>query len=406
MTIKRKILFAIFSGIAVFALFLGTVLFSTGKEGAEAARQKVMTIEQSEAAVFCGRTLIDKDGYFCDTDENTVDFENPLFDTFIFKLDDRTLNDLSHSDVRVALSGEVYKPDSFVGDFYVTYDGDDYIVRSVAFAVSKRLVEVSTLLNGRTELRVEEGTTILLSYDYQGAIEDHSRIVTYNGVTVTEILREYLSLPAWADIDTTKPVENYRVVAAHAESDYYDFKYIGATLTIVPSTVYQLTYSDESATRLILNGNFSVLHSVQYTDIGISPTSERYSVISARADAAYKDSRFFDKYEKVGCFSIDVTYNNNPVNESIASTALVRATTLDASKEYKIIALYANGSNDVLNAKLTDGYLSFDAADCGDFIIVSEIEGLSLTYYIIVIVSGIAVLVFVVLLVAVFRRKY
>lgn len=391
---------------APLTLFFLTVCFiGVSTRSAQAAHQKTLDVEQVGEIVYCGVPFLDEEGGFVDTDPLTTDFENELFFALQFRLDGQTIS-LSHENARVEHDGTVCDPGRYVCSVSATYDGVEYTQSAVQINISKRVVTVLTLLNGKTELTVQEGTKVLLAYDYQGAIPAHTEQVVHSGVTVTEIGAEYLTVPAWADVDTTKPTESYRVVAAHAESPYYNFRYASSVLTIKASSVGSLTFADETATQLIIAGDFSVLHTVKYTDVGVSPSSERYSVLSVKADALYKDTGFFDKYEKTGAFSVELFYNNNRVTQSTPVKVMVYKPSLNTSKKYKIIALYDNGNNDILDAKLEEGYLSFDASDVGDFIIVSEIEGLSMTYYALVIAGGIGVLVIVVLLVAVFRRKY
>ena len=390
--------------LPLFLIFIAVGSLHASGKNAEAIRQKTLTIEQTSEAVYCGVSFVEN-GRFVDTDPLSESFENGLFDSFVFMLDNQVVH-LTPEDVIVDSNEPLCDPGRYVCSFTVTYDNVEYTVNAVSVNISKRIVTVVTLLNGKTELTVKEGMKVSLAYDYQNAIPAHTEHVSYNGVSVTEIRSEYMTVPAWADVNTTKPVESYRVVAAHAESFYYNFKYSSSILTITPSSVKSLTFEDETAIQLVIAGDFSVLHSVKYTDVGISPSSEKYSVLSVKADALYKDGGFFDDYEKVGCFSIELFYNNNRVTESTPVNVMVRESSLDQSKTYKVIALYNNGNNDVLNATLSEGYLSFNASDVGDFIIVSEIEGLSLTYYALVIAGGIGVLVIVVLLVAVFRRKY
>ena len=393
--------FAVF--LLLFAIVFGPAISSHAP--AYAARQKVMTIEQVSNVVFSGKDFLDSSGAFCDTDVDTAGCNNDLFDSFVFKLDGQVV-DVAVEKAVAETASAIRDPGLYTLPFSVEYDNVIYPVRSVSFSIQKRVVTVLTLLNGKTDLTVKEGDDVLLAYDYQNAVPAHTEQVSDNGVSVTKIKSDYITIPAWADVDTTKPIENCQVVAAHAESPYYDFTYTGALLTIKPATVDNLSYSDEKATRLILVGDFSVLHSLRYTDIGVNPSGEEFSVISARADVAYKDSGFFDKYEKVGCFSVEVFYNNNAVSDSVPASVTLLASSLDPSKNYKVVALYKNGRTEVLDAKITDGFLRFYASDMGDFIIVSEIEGLSMTYYALVIVGGIGALVIIILLVSVFRRKY
>ncbi len=392
--------------IVLFIALAASFLFGVApRENAYAARQKVMTAEQSEDVVYCGKNFIDASGKLCDTDVDAPGFNNDLFDSFVFKLDGQEI-DVSVEDVLFETISSVQNPGQYALPVTVFYDNVYYRVSSVNFAIKKRTVTVLTLLNGKTDLTVNEGDDISISYDYQNAVPAHTMQVSHNGVSVTEIRSEYITIPAWTDVDITRPIENCHVVAAHAESDYYDFVYTGAILTILPATVKTLSFSDEKSTRLVLVGDFSVLHSMRYTDIGIDPSGEDFSVISANADVIYKDTGFFDKYEKKGCFSVEMFYNNNVVTESVPAEVAILASSLDTSKKYKVVALYNNGRSEVLDAKLNDGFLRFNASDMGDFIIVSEIQGLSITYYVLVIVGAVALIVIIILLISVFRRKY
>lgn len=391
----------------VFLIVLGAALILGVKPGknAYAARQKVLTVEQTQDVVYCGKDYINVSGALCDTDADAPGFNNDLYTSLVFKLDGQEI-DVAADDISFETITAVQNPGQYALPVTVLYDNVYYRVSSFNFSIKKRTVTVLTLLNGKTDLTVKEGDEISISYDYGNAVPAHTVQVTHNGVPVTEIKSEYITIPAWTDVDMTRPIEKCHVVAAHAESDYYDFVYTGALLTIEPATVKTLSFSDEKTTRLILVGDFSILHSIRYTDIGVNPAGEDFSVISANADVLYKDAGFFDKYEKKECFSVEVFYNNNVVTESVPAEVAVYSSSLDATKKYKVVALYNNGRSEILDAKFSDGFIRFNANDMGDFIVVSEIEGLSITYYVLVIVGAIALIVIVILLVSVFRRKY
>ncbi len=387
------------------ALLLGICLYAVplGK-GAYADKQKTIAIEQTEEVVFSGDVFVDGDGKFPDTDPSTAEYENELFNSLVFKIDGQPIP-VAPEDVTVSYAGLVSAPKGYPLSFSIEYGGTTYSVKT-SLIVSKRLVTVTTLLNGRTDLTVDEGTDVTLAYNYQNAVSAHTEQLPYDGYSVTSIRDSYLTVPAWADVDTKKPIQRCRVVAAHAASEYYDFKYVASFLTINAKPTRSLTYSADDRTLLVMVGSFSVLNSVQFTDIGVSSSSGEYSVISAAADVFYKDSGFFDEYEKLGCFSVNVLYDNNAVTEDIPATYTVYQPSLSDSRGYKVVALYKNGKSEVLNATLTEGYLTFNADDVGDFIVVSPTEGLSNTYLVLAIAGGVGVLVVVILLFSVFRRKY
>ena len=391
----------------MFLIMLGAALLFGAKPGktAYAARQKVLTVEQTQEVVYCGIDFINASGVLCDTDTDKPGFNNDLFNSLVFKLDGQEIV-VSADDTTFETVSAVQNPGQYALPVTVFYDNVYYRVSAFNFAIKKRTVTVLTLLNGKTDLTVKEGDEISISYDYGNAVPAHTMQVTHNGVPVTEIRPEYITIPAWTDVDMTRPIEKCRVVAAHAESEYYDFVYTSSLLTIEPATLKTLSFSDEKTTRLILVGDFSILHSIRYTDVGVNPASEDFSVISANADVIYKDAGFFDKYEKKECFSVEVFYNHNVVMESVPAEVAVYSSSLNDTKNYKVVALYNNGRSEILDAEFSNGFLRFNATDMGDFIVVSEIEGLSITYYVLVIVGCIALIVIVILLVSVFRRKY
>ncbi|MBO4538786.1 MAG: hypothetical protein J5781_00805, partial [Clostridia bacterium] len=101
---KKKNIVTKYKFVCFFVILLvfstGLILSASPKESAYAARQKALTIEQTQRVVFCGDNYINASGVFCDTNGDEAGFNNDLFDSFIFKLDGQPI-DVSVSDVRV-----------------------------------------------------------------------------------------------------------------------------------------------------------------------------------------------------------------------------------------------------------------------------------------------------------------
>ncbi len=404
---------SVFGGITVFfALILLTFSLSLGvasEKGKEAhaARQKVMTIKQDGHAVYCGSNFININGVFVNTGANSDVFENELFDTLSFFLDGVKFEP-EVENVRVAKGLAISSPGTYSLNFTVVYEDVGYSASGVPVAIDKKAVTVTTLLNGSSYSRVTEGEKVSVAYDYSGAVSDHTEQTTMDGVPVTRLKNTYMNSPAYVDSIPKQPIENYKVVASHADSDFYVFNYVGATLTIDAKNVDKLEISTENGVLLTLIGTFSTLYSVEYADIGINPSGTEYASINARAVAAYGNLGLFDEYERAGCYTVSVLSDKNVVNVSVPAVVKIKADNLTKGKKYKVVALYRNSTvkNEVLDAVYDSGYLMFSAQDVGDFLVVSEINGLAVNGYIIAIVVGIAVLVVVLILVAVFRKKY
>ncbi len=402
--LNSKYKIALYLTFFVGFFLMGACGFFTAHQ-AYAAQQKEFTIEQISSVEYCGKDFV-IDGSFCDTDENVAGLNNELFSSLRFSYDGDVINSIQPGDVTILTNQAICDPGRYVCAFSVEYEEETYVVSATTFNIDKRTVVVTTFLNGMTNLVVEEGADIVLSYNYQNAIPSHTYQEPHDGYSVTVIDSKYLTCPAWTDVDIVKPIYQCSVSADHAESKYYTFQYNSSYLTIVGASTSMLEYSSNGQKLLVMAGDFSVLNTVNYTDIGINPTSSEFAIISANADVLYKDSGFFDKYEKAGCFTVEVFYNNNIVLENVPATFTVKASGLSGSKNYKIIAMYNNGRSEILDAKYKDGYISFYGSDVGTFIIVSEIEGLSMTHYALVIAGGVAFLIIIILLFAVFRKKY
>ena len=108
----------------------------------------------------------------------------------------------------------------------------------------------------------------------------------------------------------------------------------------------------------------------------------------------------------LACYSINVNKNEKLVNDVNATVRIKFPEKLSDKNSYSVIALYNNGDTDVLYATVSDGYLTFNATDMGDFIVISPVEGISTTTYIIVIGAGVIAVLLIILLVAFFRKKY
>ncbi len=362
-------------------------------EGAEAKTQEnLFSIEQKKTVTYCGSAYIDNSGNFVDFDEDEEVFDNVFFDSFSFFYDGLPVDDLKPTDIKESNKTSVEKPGEYNLNFSVNYKDTAYTVKDVKAYVNKITVTVSTYLNGTTDLTIQEGETVLASYGYSGALEEHSESKYVNGFPITQIKRNYITSYAFVREIPKQPTERRQITAAYATSDYYDFVYESAYITIQSVTTNKLIYGDKKSPDVTLMGTFSSICSLSYLNIGIDKSSTEFALVYAKAEAKYKDVNFFDEYREVACYSVDILSDGVSLTEKTAANVLLK-TNLSSDKTYKVMAFYKNGDSEILDASYTSGTLRFYSADMGDFIVVTPNEGLSITNYLLVIGVGVLTLI-------------
>ena len=399
--IIRKVLKVIL-GITTLVFVITLSLFSLNEKDIAYAREDLndFSVKQSSNLYYIGENYII-------SEESKKIFLN----AFTFTLNGTEITPDAEkitliSDMNAIKPGKNYKC-----VFKYFYNDRIYQSEEVSFEISKRNISVTVLLNGTTDLTIEESEikNIKINYDYVGAVDKDVRIETVNGVTVRTLNDDVLTNKAYVETLPKTPVEKYTVVAGNARSDYYNFSYEKSTLTITRTLVPELKLVSENNILVALNGSFSSVYSLNFKDIGTSTSSAEYVEIESDVERKYANSgTILTDNEVVACYNISVISSiDGSLADNVSATVRIRlADNLKNKNSYRVIALYNNGNTDILNASLSEEYLIFNAADMGDFLIITPIEGIGLTTYIIAGTIGVATILIVVILVALFRKKY
>lgn len=398
--------------LTVAAIFIAATVATCclgGKETAVAlsSEEKFMA-EQTSKITYCGADYL--------YDET---LKNTFLDAFSFKFDDRDFKPhYEKVTVEPAVEKAIAPGKKYKCSFVYEDEGNTYKTDTVFFDINKAKVTVTALLNGKTELTIDErdANKISVTYDYACDVKSDVRSETINGIQVHTLSDRVLTFPAIVQNIPTDPVNNCKIVAGNAQSFYYDFYYVPSILNVVRTVVPELKYETEiktadnktkTETSVTLIGSFSTAFNLSFEDIGTTKTSKEFAAIYAEAEKKYKDAgNILRENDTIACYSLDVTKNEKPVSDVNATVRIKFPEKMSNKKSYSVIALYNNGDNDVLYATVSDGYLTFNATDMGDFIVITPVEGISTTTYIAVIGIGIIVVLLIVFLVALFRKKY
>ena len=408
-TINRRFLKILLTATAIFiAATVAFCFIGKSDEVYAYSGEKIFSAEQTSEITYCGADYL--------YDEK---LKNKFLDAFSFKIDDAEITpDYS----KITIEPKVDKaiaPEKGYKCVFTYNDGEDVLsTETVSFNIGKAKVTVTALLNGQTVLTVDESEAkdISVVYDYACDVTSDVKLVTVNGIQVRTLSDDVLRFPARIDSIPTDPVQNCKVVPGNAQSYYYDFVYATSILNIVRTVIPELKYESKtqsgegetkSETLVSLIGSFSTAYDLSFVDVGTSKTSKDFTAINAEAEKKYKDSgNILRENDMLACYSINVNKNEKLVNDVNATVRIKFPEKLSDKNSYSVIALYNNGDTDVLYATVSDGYLTFNATDMGDFIVISPVEGISTTTYIIVIGAGVIAVLLIILLVAFFRKKY
>lgn len=399
--IIRKVLKVIL-GITTLVFVITLSLFSLNEKNIAYAREGLndFSVKQSSNLYYIGENYIISE-----------ESKKTFLDAFTFTLNGTEITPDAEKITLISNMNAIKPGKNYKCVFKYFYNDRIYQSEEVSFEISKRNISVTVLLNGTTDLTIEESEikNIKINYDYVGAVDKDVRIETVNGVTVRTLNDDVLTNKAYVETLPKTPVEKYTVVAGNARSDYYNFSYEKSTLTITRTLVPELKLVSENDILVALNGSFSSVYSLNFKDIGTSTSSAEYVEIESDVERKYANSgTILTDNEVVACYNISVISSiDGSLADNVSATVRIRlADNLKNKNSYRVIALYNNGNTDILNASLSEEYLIFNAADMGDFLIITTIEGIGLTTYIIAGTIGIVAILIVVILVALFRKKY
>lgn len=392
--LKISIIFAVLLCAALLPL-----LCTATSDVALAAGEQILEVKQVSELPYCGENYVKNESA-----------KNAFLSVFSFTVNGKVISP-DFEKITVISSVQAVNPGAnYVCDIRYEDGETVYVAENVVFEIAKRKVRVIVYLNGQRSITVNENEagSIKINYDYDGALPSDTRVETVNGTQVRTITGEALTNKAYVAVLPKTPVENATVTAQNARSPYYDFIYEKSYITVTRDTVPELTAVDDGRVTVSVSGIFSTVYSVDFTDIGTSATSKEYAEIKSDAERKYASyGTLLTDNEPVACYNVTIL---DADGETVYNTPATVRAYMDGSikgrKSYSVIALYNNGNTDVLEASVSGDYLVFDAADMGDFIVLSPVEGINVTTYIVAIVAGVAIVLIVITLFALFRRKY
>ena len=185
--------------LAVMGVFITSITL-TANDSAYAdsynLRENEFVVEQVGKLYYCGENYL--------SNESNKEI---LLGALSFKLDGVVQSVGTHN-VIVTCDEEIYSPRQYRCNVLLTKDGVEHTAENILIEIDKKQVQVITLLNGETNLAVNEGDNVYVAYNYVGAIESDTHIVTANGVLVTQLNDDKITRPAYVASIPTYPTTN------------------------------------------------------------------------------------------------------------------------------------------------------------------------------------------------------
>lgn len=390
----RSIVKYIICGIIL--LFGALVFISTQPSNiaAQAATPVEVEILQSEEVFYTGTNYLNNNKFanFASGGE----FQNALYSALTIKVDGQT--DIGgekivipHQDFTIVSENPIILPKSYNCIVTVLYDAISY-EKNVTIVVSKAELIVRVKINGVTNLEIDEGEQYLTNVEYEG-------FVLNDNINTLEI-------PAIIVMEPKRPILNYAMVASGAKSSLYEFVYEEAILTIKSNPLTELKVKEGEANILVIKGHYSPYSELEFVNVGISPANAHYIKIKANLDKYYASSSIYDDYKETEAYSINLQIDGIK-EENVNSEIKIKLPQKSIKKEkYLVVAFYNNGLYEVITGTEKDGILTFNAADLGDFVVFTPVEGIKTTVLIAICIGLIGGFILIIILVSIFRRKY
>lgn len=386
---KKSISF--FTAAALFAAMLILITAAALPESGvfASAAPSVMTAVQTEKVEYCAVSYVTRFGGFHNFSQEG--FENALYSSLEFRLDG-VIVEVPPDAVAFSSIDGALTPDVYSDDVTVTYGGEEYGFE-LKFTVSKKQLIVRALINGEQSAVIEEGDSYLTSVVYDGFAGSDTAAV--------------LDAPAIIQREPKMPTPGYTIVPEYAQSALYEFVYVGARIVINANPDTQKTYSVNGEDILLLTGSFSPYYVLEYSEVGINAASSEYAAMSEKIDRYYGSNRIFEEYRQSDAYKINLYLDgeyaelNDPINLRIKLDPK-----LTGKKDYLVIHFANDGAHELLKGTETDGYLSVNTVDLGEFVLLTPIEGANTVIIVAICVGVVGLAALGVLLGAIFRRKY
>lgn len=384
-SILKILLFAVLLGaMAVLSLTAPAVVTES-----VFAASDVLSVAQNGKAYYCADSYITGEGVFKNFAEG--EFENELFSSLEFSLNGSVVPVSPYNVVFDNLKNAVI-PNEYSAQATVTYLDLPYTL-TVRFTISKKPLIVRAKINGESSAVIEEGESYRTSVEYEGFAGNDS-VVT-------------LTAPAIIQREPKMPTTGYTIVPEFAQSDYYEMIYVGAELVITANPDTQKFYNENGVDLLVLTGSFSPYYVLNYTQVGINAADVDYARINEKMDRYYTSQRIYERYKQSDAFIINLYLDGVYVDMTTSVNVRIKLDEKNTGKQEYLIAHFANdGHYELLTGTENNGYLTFNTVDLGEFIVLTPIEGVNSVVMVALCIGILGAVILIVLLVAIFRRKY
>lgn len=377
----------IFVAVLVFLVLSLFVTTQTSINIAHADMPKEFNITQTAAVYYCGSNYLENNK-LKNLGEDT--FSNALYNSLSITFDG-VVTAVPHQNITVNNVTEMKVPKTYQTVITVSYGGEDY-TKNLAIDISKAELTVTAKINGLSALEIDEGVNYTTSIVYQGFLGS-------DNISTLEI-------PAIIVMEPKRPTINFAIIPSGAKSNLYEFVYVKATLTINSNPITEIKNKSGDVIDLILKGEYSPYCELAFANVGISPSNAVYIKIKQDLDKFYANSGIYEDYKESEAYSINLLIDGIK-EENAKSTVTLKLPPRSVGKDkYLVVALYNNGLHEVVSGVESDGYLTFDAADMGNFVIFTPVEGLKTTVLIAIGIGIVGGIFLIIILIAIFRRKY
>ncbi len=378
--------------IFIFSIII--MIFSLGVSavGASAKFSSDVAITQKENLdlIYDGTEFTDDNGK-----PTIVEGKSKLMDVLNVKVNGILVNDINYDNI-IFDQKNLKTPGEYKLKVELTYKGFTTTDIEVNLRIKKKELKVQVLLSDSKlggfdrELTLDEGEKIYSKVNYEGFVEGES-------VNDLEIVPTVIDLPKF-------PVERKQIYARGAVSKNYAFVYEYSYLTI--NSAFSDSVTDANG-NITVEGKISPLYKLIAENVEVSRLNPKYISIDDKINKYY-GNELTSKYEAVNCYKIGFKLDNVTSNVIGDYTIKINPSEeLKGAKDLRLVVFYENGDYDIKNVSIgEDNTITFDTNMFGDFVILKPIKGMSDMAVIGVILLGAGVVVLVLILVAVFRKKY
>jgi len=245
-----------------------------------------------------------------------------------------------------------------------------------------------------SELTVKEGAEIRYELTYSGFID---------GDTEENLTR----IPYVEPLPKTHG-DPFYALASYGVSEKYEFIYVAARLLVLENNVKEKTVELDGEPILRLTGEFSPLAVLNYRAIGVSVTNPEFAKINAKIEYTH-GTGLFRKWQKTDAFRVGLTIDGRDVSvEKPPFIIQYKISPKQAKKSLSIIALYDGNDTEavLIAAAVKNGFLTFQAADLGEFVVLEKVRVLSNAEAIGIIAAAVAAVFVIILFASLFKRKF